>query len=327
MERRYNKMLNQLNHIQKESLIKLVQLKVSRVIIRVNNFVTKHCGDDLEKLQADAEFFITSSKVKTVEGSRKFKIPYSQYKYYFASIYLIMYGILFAVIFYVLSFDLSIYKNLSMLSNKKGEVLKQMSKMHELGVFKAVQNLINPDFKVSDYFYDRLTSTLTSTSFDAFTQQSNAFGYSDDIEKFLNLESTMNICLLKDMIEYNLIENKCKEVEGQINDSPIFMNSVKFSQFMDKLKYPTTPEEDGKLLRQKLSESESQANTLSYYLSPQSLLTSIKSLIITNYQIASNALGPKLLLTPYLPILQQSMITVSQYLLFLSHYHDIFVVE
>ena len=327
MEQRYNKMLNQLNHIQKDSLVKLVQARVMRVVSRVKTFVTKQCGHDLEKVQMDAEFFITSSKVKNTENTKNFKIPHSQYKFYFASLYLIIYGALLVISYFIFSFDLSIYKNMTMLSNKKAQVLKQMSKMHQLGVFNAVQILINPEFKVSENFYETLTATLTNTSFEAFTQQSNAFGYSNDIEEFLKLEATMNICLLKGMIEYSLIDSKCKEVEGQLNDFLVFMDSLEFNNFWENLRGAPTQEEDQKLLSDKLKESKAKANNMSYYLSPQSLLTSTKSLILTIYQTAKSGLGLKLLLTPAFPMLQQAMIHASQYLLFLSHYHDIFVVE
>jgi hypothetical protein len=320
-------MLNHLNLIHKDSLIKIAQLKISRTISRITNFVTKHCGDDLEKVQADVEFFTTSSKVKMADSTTKFKVPYSQYKYYFACIYLIVYAVLVILLYFVFSFDLSIYKNMSMISNKKSNVLMKLSKIHQLSVFEAVQNFVNSTYQVPNNFESLFTDTLTNTSFDAFTQQANNFGFSNDIEKFLNQESSMNICMLDEMLEYKLIEAKCKEVEGQIINSSSYLNEFAIKEFIDQLRERHDTVTDSEFLRRKLKESESVSGNLSYYLSPQTLLTSIKSLMVNFRQLSTAGMGTKIFMTPFITTLQWSMVQISQSLLFLSHYHDLFVVS
>jgi hypothetical protein len=326
MERRYRKILNHLSLVQKDSLVKIVETKISRTIIRINNFVTKHCGDDLEKIQADCELFVTNSKSKATEGSKKFKVPYSQLKYYFAFTYLILYAILIIVLYFVFSFDLSIYKNMNMLSNKKSEALMKLSKVHQLAVFNAVQKFVNATYVAPNNISPIINEVLTNTSFDAFTQHANNFGYSDDIEKFLSYESTMNICSLNDMIQYSLIAVKCTEVEGEVGTTPAFMSSPTLQKFMEQLKVQHDNEINEQQLRRKFQESQAHINSLSYYISPQTLLMSIKTNIVSYYQLSNSVLGQTIYSTAYLPILQGMMIQASQHLLFLSHYHDIFVV-
>ncbi len=319
--------MEQLNQINKKSLSDLIETKIATPIYRILNLVSKSCSGELEKIQCDSDFLNSHMKTKRIEKLEAIKIPYLRVKFCFVLLYIFLVSVISFSAYYVFCFDLVIYKNLHTLNNAKSQVLLDMSNIHKQISFLAVAKILDTKFDNPDLDINGILDSLRNNNFDAYTQNSSQLNYSDEIDTLFNQESTFDLCTLTSLIEYALISSKCQQLVGKSTDGFRLFSDKEFNDIYEGIKFRKDKNNDVQLLKTARQSLMGTNQSRTYYTSPQSLLTDIKGQLLTSLQILTSGLGAKILQLPVFGSLMLNMVHTSQYLEYLSNFHDLFIVS